>query len=220
MPRKKRRQSIEDRLLAAQVAIDNSLNLPGVSKELSQYGYDKKKIELGKGLYNHAVKVVTRQKAEYGDQFEATKVLKQAWDVSDDAYMSSLKVSRVAFRRNKKAASALRLTGLRKVTLSGWISEATLFYTNLLADPALLKVMGAFGYTKAKLTEEKKLVDKVVALNAKQEKEKGEAQSVTKRRERSMDRLDAWMSDFRAIARVALEDKPQWLEKIGIKEES
>jgi len=34
--------------------------------------------------------------------------------------------------------------------------------------------------------------------------------------DQSVDALDAWMSDFRAIARVALEDRPPQLEKLGI----
>ena len=220
MLKKKKKRSIEDRTLAAQVAIDNSLNIPGISKELEVYGYNKNKLEQGRSLHDQAVKVITKQKAEYGDQFEATEDLAYAWELSEAAYMRSIKVSRVAFKKDRKANAALKLTGDRKETLSGFINQTTLFYDNLLADPQLLQGMKTFGYTKAKLTEEKKLVDKVVALNAKQEKEKGEAQATTKRRERVMDRLDAWMSDFRVIARVALEDKPQWLEKLGIKEES
>lgn len=220
MLKNKKKRSIEDRTLAAQVAIDNSLNIPGISKELEVYGYNKNKLELGKSLFGQAVKVITRQKAEYGDQFEATEELANAWELSEAAYMRSIKVSRVAFKKDRKANAALKLTGDRKETLSGFINQTTLFYDNLLADPQLFQGMKTFGYTKAKLTEEKKLVDKVVALNSKQEKEKGEAQASTKRRERVMDRLDAWMSDFRVIARVALEDKPQWLEKLGIKEES
>ena len=33
-------------------------------------------------------------------------------------------------------------------------------------------------------------------------------------RDAKMDELDEWMSDFRAIACVALEDNAQWLEKL------
>ena len=51
-------------------------------------------------------------------------------------------------------------------------------------------------------------------------KREGEAQQATKDRVAAMDALDEWMSDFVAIARIALEEKPQFLEKLGILEPS
>ena len=53
-----------------------------------------------------------------------------------------------------------------------------------------------------------------------QKKKIGEAQQSTKARDVAIDKLDDWMSDFIAIARVALEEKPQFLEKLGIVEPS
>jgi hypothetical protein len=44
----------------------------------------------------------------------------------------------------------------------------------------------------------------------------GEAQDATLRRDRAADALQEWYSDFIAIARIALEDNPQYLEMLGI----
>jgi len=55
------------------------------------------------------------------------------------------------------------------------------------------------------------------ALNKKL-KEKGEAQAATGARDEALDALQAWMSDFVAIARIALEDQKQLLEVLGVVE--
>jgi hypothetical protein len=209
------KRSIDERLLAAQVAIDNALGDAPILAALAAFGYDAARLGAGRALYEDALALVNAQKAEYGDQYEASAAVRAAWDAADAAYSASLKVARVALQDDPKAHAALMLGGARKQSLSGWIEQATAFYTNLLGDAGLMAAMAAFGYTQAKLEAEQALVQAVVAANLAQEKEKGEAQDATKQRDAKLDALDAWMSDFKAIAQVALEENAQWLEKLG-----
>lgn len=60
------------------------------------------------------------------------------------------------------------------------------------------------------------MVDKVIAKHLQQKKETGEAQEATGIRDNALDKLAHWLSDFRAVAKVALDDSPQQLEKLGI----
>ncbi len=212
---KRSRRSIDERLLAAQVAIDNALGDAEVLAALGIFGYDQARLQAGRALYEEAQALVNRQKAEYGDQFEATAALQAAWDEADAAYMRALKVARLALKDNPKARAAMMLGGRRKQSLSGWIEQATAFYANLLDAADLMAAMGGFGYDQVRLEAEQALVQAAVTANLTQEKEKGEAREATAQRDAKLDELDEWMSDFKVIAVLALEENRQRLEKLG-----
>ncbi len=131
------KHSIEDRLLAAQVATGNALNEADILAELSIFGYDEAKIQAGQTLYDETQALVNQQKVEYGEQYEATEAVKSAWTEADKVYKRTLKVGRVAFKGNKKARNALVLGGARKKSLSGWLQQAIAFYDNLLKQADL-----------------------------------------------------------------------------------
>ncbi len=46
-------------------------------------------------------------------------------------------------------------------------------------------------------------------------KEKGESQDATKIKDAAIAKLDDWMSEFYAVAKIGLEDNPQLLEVLG-----
>jgi hypothetical protein len=208
--------TMEARLLAAQVAIDNSLNDAEVQTYLAQYGYDSARLNQGKTLLAAAQQLHQKQTVEYGEQFAATTALQSAWDRANAEYMRCVKVARVALKSDRGAHQKLDLDGKRKVSISGWIVQAKQFYTNALADAAVLAKLAEFGITQEKLQAGQQLVNTVETANAAQEKEKGEAQQATLERDAALESLDDWLSDFTAIARVALEEKPQLLETLGI----
>jgi len=156
-----------------------------------------------------------KQKKEYGEQYEATETVRNAWNVADQAYAKTLKIARIALRDNVKAQNALGLSGERKRSLSGWLEQAGRLYQNLLDDAEFVAAMTVYGYSQEKLETEQALVNAVREANMSQEKEKGEARDATEKRDAKLDAMDRWMADFKAIALIALGDNPQWLDKLG-----
>ena len=209
------RLTIEEHLLAAQVAINNALNQADILASLSLFGYDEAKLNAGKTLLTEAETLVNQQRVEYGEQYQASQAYSAARSAADKAYKRVLKVARVALKGNEQAATALMLNGRRKKTFSGWREQANALYTNLLNRPDLLAEMTTYGYDQPKLEAEQALVAAAEGTNLTHEAEKGDAQAATKARDAALDALDEWLDDFREIAEVALEDDPQQLEALG-----
>lgn len=213
-----KKQSIQDRLLAAQVAIDNALSDTEIQTFLTVYGYDNERINQGKTLLENTQQLHQQQQKEYGDQFAATDALNKSWAEASVSYMRFVKIARIALKSNRAAFQKLDLVGNRNQSLSGWLGQAKQFYLNALSDTDVLAKMVNFGITQEKLEAGKQLVEATETANANQEKEKGEAQQATLERDKVFDQLEEWLSDFLAIARIALEEKPQLLEKLGVVE--
>ncbi|MBK8985454.1 MAG: hypothetical protein IPM39_05125 [Chloroflexi bacterium] len=208
-------KSIDQRLLEAQQAIDNSLNNPAILQAVARMGYDQPRLQAARALYDEVMVLVAAQKREYGEQYEATGDLQAAWDAADLAYKRTLKICRIAFRDGTKAQNSLGLNGSRKKSLGGWIEQVTTFYVNLTGDTELVAALSTYGYDKAKLQGEAALVQAVVVARAAQNKERGEAQEVTQLRDAKLDELDQWLADYKAIAEIALAASPQQLEQLG-----
>lgn len=209
-------QSIADFLTDADVTINNTLNDTEVQASLAAFGYDAAKLAIGSALLAEAEQLAQQKMVKYGNQFAASEAIATARETAHEVYARTLKVARVAFKKNVQAASALMLNGRRKDPLSGWLLQTLTFYKNMLDDPALIAAMTEYGYTEAKLTAELALVTAVQELNQTQEREKGKAQASTKIRDAKFEELSIWLADFRKIAAVALASTPQKLEGLGL----
>ena len=212
--------SIDTLLSDAQLAINNALNNPTVLGYLSDFGYTSAKLQQGKKLYNLAAAAQLAQQTEAGEQVSATTEVNSAWEQAKKTYSRMLKVARVAFKRNSGVAVQLELNGTRKKSLSGWMAQANQFYQNALGDKAVLTALKEFGITERKLKAGLAELAVVEKANLAQEKEKGEAQAATQKRDAALDALQDWSSDYLAIAKIALEEEPQLLEGLGVLQRS
>jgi hypothetical protein len=213
---KTKNYSISKIMMSAQIILDATISEPEILQQLAAFGYDEAKLHRGKALYDETLALVHQQKAGYGEKHEASTKAKTIWDETDNAYMRTLKVARLAFKDNAKAQTALMLRGKRKKNLAGWIGQADTFYTNLLASNDLMARMAEYGYDYGKITAEMRLVQNVRHANVSQEHEKGNAREITQLRNTKLDDLEAWLSEFRAIARIALQDQPYLLKKLSL----
>src|SRR5690606_16194106 len=113
---------------------------------------------------------------------------------------------------------ALRLRGERARSMSGLISEARAFYRAIEGSPDLQAALAPMTVDAAAVTAGlAQAEDAEAALVAKQ-KETGEAQRATRTRDDAEAELRGFWKDFAQVAKIALEDRPQQREILGLRE--
>jgi hypothetical protein len=110
----------------------------------------------------------------------------------------------------------MMVDGPRNKSLSGWLKQAEAFYASLLKDPEALADMARFRYTPQSLRQDQALLAELSAKATLALKEKGEAFDSTRERDRQLDEAARWVSDLRAICKLALKASPGKLKALGI----
>jgi hypothetical protein len=210
------KESIAAKLHSIENGILGVANSPEVQYRMTAFGYTPDKIEHGKNLLENVKRHVALQVGGYGDQYAASDEVNKFWSIAYSKYIVTIKVIRIAFKGQPDKLVKFRATGRRNRSLSGWLNDARIMYANILDTPEVMDIMANYGYSFEKLAAERNDVEQVEILHSKRLAEKGEAQQGTVERDKALDELCDWYSDFRAIARIALYDSPQLLETLGI----
>lgn len=213
-------QSISSKILKADIKISNTLEYPPVSEKMAVYGYNREKMMQGEALLRDVQVKHQDQIREYGEKEKAVSDLDISRTTAEAVYMVHIKLARIAFKNDFDHQKALILNGKRKSSSTGWLSQSKVFYDQALASPKIMARLAEFGIDEAKLKEGQSLVKAVDDNYKRKLKEMGEAQQATKLRDEALDLLEDWISDFTAVAHIALADTPQYLEILGIIEPS
>jgi hypothetical protein len=205
-------RTIAAQLNFAQVAISNALADAGILKLLSEYGYTAARIKQGQKLYEAARLAANLHKTLSGEQQYKTSEVKKTTKQAYDAYQALAKVARAVWLKDKTKLVALGLHGKMPRTTAGFLTAAYTLFDNAANAPELAD----YGYTKAKLASERAKISALDNMNQAQEAAKGEAQNATRGQQAALKALNEWMSKFLMIAKVALRNKREYLEKLGV----
>jgi hypothetical protein len=96
-----------------------------------------------------------------------------------------------------------------------WLETAKKFYTVASTDTDLQSKLARLKITPDELTAASTLISNLEAARGEYLREKGESQDATKAKDAAFTKIDDWMSEFYAVARIGLEDSPQLLEALG-----
>lgn len=208
-------QSINDRLNSYKVTLTNA-KLPALQPILSRRGYSIPVIDAALVQLAQVQQLNETQKTEYGEAYHATRVFNEHRNLLHDDYIEHVEVSRVVFKRDIEAQTALGLIGRRRKTQSEYIMQGLQFYRNAQSKEAFKTALAAKGISGTDLEQGQLAFEQLQQYMAAQQKENGEAQKATNDRDEALDAFEDWMSDFRKTARASLRRFPQLMEQLGM----
>jgi hypothetical protein len=203
------------RLEQYRIALDNAEKQARIAAILAELGFTSEVIGEGKTLL-----LATRQ-AYDGNQTEddETTAAYAAFDnkkvLLEDIFDMHRKKAKVVFRNDALTADKLAISGTMPRTYIKWVESAKKFYSVASADTDIQGKLARLKISPEDLTAAVSLITDLEAARSFYLIEKGESQDATKAKDAAFYKIDDWMSEFFAVAKIGLEDNPQLLEALG-----
>ncbi len=204
-------KTVAHQLNAAQRAISNTLANPEIQSLVAANGYTAAKMNEGLQRYNDAVKLINGKTAGMDDQRDAIAQLQAAEKEARDAYQALAQIARAAFAQDNVKLTTLGLNDPIPPSTAGFIAAATRLFDNALNHAELRTALAELGYTQAKLRSERA---KIAAYDRANQRR---AQPLTHEEETALAALNTWIAQYLKSAKVALRNRKQLLEQLGIR---
>jgi hypothetical protein len=208
------RQTVDEKLTQADVAISNAAD-PAIAPLLEPYSFGAEGLAEGQSRLDAARQARSHRQELRGVQQGCTRQVKEAQKTAREKYVALVKVARTIFKDRPEVLVKLGIQGGAPSSLAGLLQAGATLLDNL-ADPAIAAELAEYGHPPARIAELAAAFEALRQANVAQEAAKGDVQQATREFQAALSALDDWMQRFRPIARDALRDHPDYLEKLGI----
>lgn len=186
-----------------------------LKSELAEYGYDDAEISKGKALYDEASQKLDVNKTETAEEKMAYEVFDKLFEEVKKTYATDRKKVKIIFKDDERTLSALAVKGVASIRTTALLNDMDTLYKQLKNNAELITPLNRLKMDAAHIDAQLAKLAQVDKAYASYIKEKGESQQATKDKDKAFSELEKWVREFYAIAKIALEDKPQLLESVG-----
>ena len=198
------------------VALENVESQNEIATIMAEFGYDSAFIEDGKQLFTQTRQAYDLNAKEDDETSQAYSDFIEKRNALEDTYSLHRKKAKVIFRKDLEIMKRLSLDGSIPAAYIKWLETVKKFYTEVIADTEVQTKLSRLKVTTEDLNAANTLIGELESARSEYLKEKGESQDATKQKDSTFANLDDWMSEFYAVARIALEDNIQLLEALGV----
>ena len=197
------------------VALENALNQSEIATIMADLGYDSATIAEGKALLTETRNAFNLNKTEDDETSAAYADFSSKKTQLENIYTLHRKKAKVVFRNDSLTADKLAISGEMQRTYIKWLESVKKFYSVSTTDTEIQSKLARLAITPEQLTAANTLLGELETARGEYLKEKGESQDATKAKDAAFTKIDDWMSEFYAVAKIGLEDNPQLLEALG-----
>ena len=211
----KRTLSEAETLEQYRVALENAESQTEIATIMAEFGYDETLIAEGKALFTQTREAYDLNKKEDDETSESYTNFTTLKESLAKTYTLHRKKGKIIFRKDTITLNKLSLTGSLPTSYIKWLETVKKFYTVASSDTEIQNKLVRLKITTEELNGTIQLISNLELARSEYLREKGESQDSTKLKDKAFGEIDDWMSEFYAVAKIALEDNPQLLESLG-----
>jgi len=197
------------------VSLENVESQSEIARTMSEFGYAEILITEGKNLLNKTRQSFDNNKKEDDETSEVYKNFTILKENLAKTYSLHRKKGKVIFRKDLVTLNKLALTGSLPTVYIKWLETVKKFYEVASTEDDIQTKLLRLKISTEDLNGTIELIANLELARAEYLREKGESQDATKAKDKAFGEIDDWMSEFYAVAKIALEDNPQLLESLG-----
>jgi len=197
-------------------AITNAETNPVIKAALAEYGMGDEPMAIGRQLYNDTQNIWDSNIKEDAESLESGILYRATYDELQASFKVHRDKALIYFKHRPELLVKLGVKGYFPRKYNDFFDKVRLFYTTIKNDADLQLEMDKIKLTVDVVDECLSLLEELLTKRSHFDKELAESQDMTKNKNAALLALKEWMDDFYAIAKVALYDKPQLLEALGV----
>ncbi len=212
------RSSVAKQLVRAQLAIFGTLENPEILEAMTPKGYNLGAMQAAQVRFDAVQTRRGSTAVKRGSKARVNRKASTSEIVARAAFTDLGATIRAIHPSDLSARAALGLLpGNAPDSRAAFLAAAETLFSTALSAPVDLKAsLTTYGYPEARLRTEQAKIAAFRAELTTQASAKGASEQDTDALHIALSDLNAWVMQYRKLARLALKDRPQLLEKIGI----
>lgn len=210
------RKSYEQEMERCRVLIRGVIQNESIKKRISAI-YSEERLATGDELYLAAEAAAQNQRLEKLEGSEAIRVFNESKDRIHEGLVKVRQAGRYFFKKEESVQKLLLLDTEIPSNFAQWKQQADATFNAVLNNTAIQDKVALIGLTSEVVATYKKEVDQIEQLRLNAEKEDGEAQQASQKKQDTYDALWAYCVDLRECLDLFYHGaERQKLEEVGI----